>query len=137
MAEDFAVGLELAVDAAVALLHPARVPGDVEVEEVPAVRLEVEAFARGVRGDQDAERVFRRICVEGRLDGLALVGGRGAVKDRDAVSRAVSVRDHRVELLVEIALRVVVFGEDDHARVVPGGARRRAGRGTCSPGSNR
>ena len=53
-------GLELAVDAAVALLDAAGVPGQVEVEEVGAVGLEVQALAGGVGGDQDAQRVLRR-----------------------------------------------------------------------------
>ena len=55
--EDLRLGLELAVDAAVALLHAAGIPGHVEVEQVPAVRLQVEAFAGGVGGDQDADRM--------------------------------------------------------------------------------
>ena len=54
-------GLELAVDAPVALLDAARIPGQVEVEEVGAVRLEVESFTGGVGGDQDAQGVSRRI----------------------------------------------------------------------------
>ena len=48
MAEDLGLRLELAVDAAVALLHAARVPRHVEVEQVPAVGLEVRAL-RGRR----------------------------------------------------------------------------------------
>jgi hypothetical protein len=58
VAADFG-GLELAVDAAVALLDAAGVPGQVEVEEVGAVRLEVQALAGGVGGEQDAQRVLR------------------------------------------------------------------------------
>ncbi len=41
VAEDHVFGLELAVDPAVALLHAAGVPGHVEMEEIPAVGLEV------------------------------------------------------------------------------------------------
>ena len=51
VAADLVGRLELAVDAAVALLDPARVPGQVEVEEVGAVRLEVQALAGRVGGD--------------------------------------------------------------------------------------
>ena len=61
VAVDLGVRLELAVDAAVALLHAARVPGHVEVEQVPAVGLEVQALAGGVGGDQDADRVLLRV----------------------------------------------------------------------------
>ena len=44
---------------------------EVEVEEVGAVRLEVETLARGVGGDQDAQRVLGRVGVEAALDLLA------------------------------------------------------------------
>ena len=72
VAVDLGAGLELAVDPAVALLHPARVPGDVDVEEVVAMRLEVQALAGRVGGDQDADGVELRVGVEGPLDLLAL-----------------------------------------------------------------
>ena len=71
MAADLVGRLELAVDAAVALLDPAWVPGQVEVEEVGAVGLEVEAFAGGVGGEQDAQGVLRGVGVEAALDLLA------------------------------------------------------------------
>ena len=45
--------LQLAVDASVALLDAAGVPGQIEVEEVGAVRLEVQPLAGGVGGEQD------------------------------------------------------------------------------------
>ena len=48
-----------------------RVPGHVEVEQVRAVGLEVQALAGGVGGDQDAQRVLRRVGVERALDLLA------------------------------------------------------------------
>ena len=53
-AEHLAGGLELAVDAAVALVETARVPGQVEVEQIGAVALQVQSLAGGVGGDQDA-----------------------------------------------------------------------------------
>ena len=46
--------LQLAVDAAVALLDAARVPRQIEVEQVGAVGLEVQSLARRVGGQQDA-----------------------------------------------------------------------------------
>ena len=87
VAADLGVRLELAVDAAVALLHAARVPGHVEVEQVPAVGLEVQALAGGVGGDQDADRVLLRVGVEGPLDLLPLGLRRRAVVDRDPLAR--------------------------------------------------
>ena len=47
--------LAVAVDAAVALLHHVRVPGDLDVDELRAVVLEVDALAGGVGGEQDAD----------------------------------------------------------------------------------
>ena len=67
--------LQLAIDAAVALLEPARVPRHVEVEQVRAVVLEVHAFARGVGRDQDRAADVRQIRVEGALDLFARVLG--------------------------------------------------------------
>ena len=46
-------GLQLAVDATVALLDAARVPRQIEVKQVGAVGLEVEALPRRVRRQQD------------------------------------------------------------------------------------
>ena len=83
VAVDLVTGLELAVDAAVPLLQPARVPRHVEMEEVPAVGLEVQALAGGVGGDEDAHRVLPRIGGEGTLDLLALGGRRRPVVDGD------------------------------------------------------
>ena len=71
MAPDGVGRLELAVDPAVALLDPAGVPRQVEVEEVGAVRLEVQALPGGVGGDEDAQRILGRVGVEPPLDLLA------------------------------------------------------------------
>ncbi len=58
VAEHFRVGLQLAVDAAVALLHAAGIPRHVEMEQVPAVGLQVEALAGGIGGDENAHRML-------------------------------------------------------------------------------
>ena len=60
--------LQLAVDALVPLLDAAGVPGEVEVEEVSAVRLEVEPLEGGVGGDKDAQGVADRVRVETALN---------------------------------------------------------------------
>ena len=52
--------LELAVDAAVALLDAPGVPGQVEMEKVRAVGLEVQTLAGRVSGQQDAQRSAAR-----------------------------------------------------------------------------
>jgi hypothetical protein len=59
MAADLFRVLERAVDAVVPLLHARGVPGDVEVEEVRAVGLEVDALARGVGREEDPRRMRR------------------------------------------------------------------------------
>ena len=70
VAADLVGALEGAVDAAVALLHARRIPGHVDVEEIGAVRLEVDAFAGGVGGDQDAHGML-----VGRRCSGAVAGG--------------------------------------------------------------
>ena len=47
--------LAVAVDAAVALLEPVRVPGDLVVDQLRAVVLEVDALGRRVGREQDAD----------------------------------------------------------------------------------
>ena len=68
VAIDVGVGLEFAVDAAVALLHTPGVPGNVEMEKVPAMGLQVEALSRGIGGDQNPQRMLFGIGIEGFFD---------------------------------------------------------------------
>ena len=125
VAADFGGRLELAVDAAVALLDAAGVPGQVEVEEVRAVRLEVQALAGGVGREQDAQRVLRGIGVEPALDLLAPRAAREAVDHLDALVGAIGALDGLLEDRLQVALRAfAVLGEDQDAAVVP--LRRRA-----------
>src|SRR5207249_2403108 len=90
---DLGGGLELAIDATVALLDAPRVPRQVEVEEVGAVRLEVQALAGGVGGKQDAERILRGIGVEAALDLAAPDAAREAVDHLDALVGTVGALD--------------------------------------------
>ena len=55
---DFVGWLELAVDAAVTLLDTARIPRQVKVEEVRAVRLEVQPLAGGIGRKQDTQGIL-------------------------------------------------------------------------------
>ena len=118
-AEDLPGRLELPVDAAVALVEAARVPGQVEVEEIGAVALQVQPLAGGVGGDQDAERMVFRLGVEGVLDVLADRWRGRAGEDRDPFAGPVGVGDRFAEAAFEVAARVLVLGEDDDAPVVP------------------
>jgi len=84
------------------------------------VRLEVQALARGVRGDEDPQRVLLGIRVEPTLDLLALGPGREAVDDLDALLGEVSPLDRLFEHLLEVALRALaVLREDEDPPVVP------------------
>ncbi len=120
VAVDLRAGLQLAVDAAVALLDAAWVPRQVEVEQVGAVGLKVQPFASGVGGDQDAQRVFCRVRVEATLDFLAPGAANQAVNHLDALLGTVRAFDGLLQNGLQIAFRALaVFGEDQYAAVVP------------------
>ena len=67
--------LAVAVDAADPLLQPGRVERDVEVDQPVAVRLQVDALAGGVGGDEDPDLLLVRRRGELRPDVLPLLGG--------------------------------------------------------------
>jgi hypothetical protein len=54
IAVNFQRGLQLAIDAPVTLLDTARIPGQVEMEKIRAMRLEVQALPGGIGREQDA-----------------------------------------------------------------------------------
>ena len=82
--------LQLAIDAAVALLKPRRVPRQIEMDEVGAIGLQIDAFARRVGADEDAQRLLRRIGIECRLHLLAAILAGGAGEYIDAVVDLIS-----------------------------------------------
>ncbi len=99
--------------------------------------LEVQALAGGVGGEQDAQRVFRRVGVEAALDLLAPGAARQAVDHLDALVGAVGALDGLLEDGLQVALRALaVLGEDQDAAVVPlrGRALRRLCRTAAAPG---
>ena len=71
-APDLRRWLQFSADAAVALFEPRRVPRQIDMDEVVTLHLKVDAFARGVGADQDAQRLVRRIGIE---PALGVVGG--------------------------------------------------------------
>ena len=85
--------------------------------------LEIKSLARGVGGHQNAQRVLGRRLVESTLDRLALVWWRGAVKDLDPVFGQIGAGDGGPQHADEVALGVVVFGEDQQPQIGPGGIR--------------
>ena len=75
-----------------ALLETARVPGDVVVDEVGTVRLEVHTLAGGVGGHQDPHGMLVGTCVE---VGLQLPAPGLALGERSASARAGATRRPR------------------------------------------
>src|ERR1017187_948441 len=120
MAPDDVFPLELAVDASVTLLHPGRVPRDVEMEEIGAVVLEVYALAGGVCSDQNAQWVKIGRGVEGLLDFVESAAARTTLIRGDAFFGKVGVGEGGLELLAEVGLGFGELGEDQDATVVPG-----------------
>src|SRR5208337_1755727 len=110
-------------DTAVALFEAARIPGHVEMEQVPTMSLEVQALAGSVGGDQDTDGVLLRVGREGPLDLLPLGLRRRAVVDGDARAGPVGGIDGSRELLLEVTLGVVVLSEDEDPVFVPPGRR--------------
>src|ERR1019366_1131172 len=71
--------------------------------------------------------VLTGVGVEGALDVFALIGGRGAAVDGDAVERVFGGGDGGAELLLQGAQRVLVFGKDNDAGAVPRAAEAHVG----------
>ncbi len=84
-APDLRRRLKLAVDAAIPLFKPRRVPGQIDMNEIVAAHLEIDAFARGVGADENAQRIRGRVGVEATFQLLAAFGRGRASEDRDAI----------------------------------------------------
>ena len=82
--------LPVPINPPVTLLHHVRIPGNLDVDEVVAVVLKVDPLGSGISCKQNAHWGDRRISLEGRLHGLAVVRVHIAVEERQAVA-AVSV----------------------------------------------
>ena len=95
------------------------IPRQVEVEEVVAVGLEVDALARGVGADQDAQRALGGSALKARLTSSRRSCAGDAGEDGDALVGAVGVGERLLEAPLQLAPRVLVLGEDDQAAVVP------------------
>ena len=111
--------LEFAVDAAIALFKATRVPGQVEMEEVAAMPLKVQAFARGIGRDQDAERVVGGRGVECPFDILPAVGQSRTAENCDPILSALCMRDGLAQQALKPAPCVRVFGKDQHTAFCP------------------
>ena len=103
--EPAVLGLSYAVDSAEALFEAIWVPRQVIVHH-EMCPLEVEAFACGVRSDEDAHVL---VLLEAFLHLAALVAEHSAVDDHHGFLTA----EERANLAGEVAERVAVFREDD------------------------
>ena len=52
------IGMAVAVNASITLLQPRRIPRQIEVDEVAAPGLQVDALASSVGAEQDAQRLL-------------------------------------------------------------------------------
>src|SRR4051794_18369030 len=99
------------------------------MHQVVAVALQINALARGVRGDQNAERVIVGRSIEGALEFLAPgLGLNLASIDGYARVGAVSVCDGGAEFAFDVAAGGFPLGEDQQTGGVPGAASRAEGR---------
>ena len=71
MAKNLFGRLKFTVNTAIALLKPGGVPGDVEVKEVVAVVLEIQALAGRIGCQKDTHRGPGGVCIERFLDLMA------------------------------------------------------------------
>src|ERR1035438_3558679 len=111
--------LKLAVNASVALLHSGRIPGDVEMEKIRAVVLEVNAFAGGVCGDQNAQWVKVGRGIEGLFDFVESATAGTTLVCGDAFFGTISVGEGGFELLAQIRLGFCELSKDQDPAAVP------------------
>jgi len=102
--------LELAVDAAVALFEPRRIPGQIDMDEVMATQLEIYSLARGIGADQDAQRVLGWVRIETALQFLPADDRRRAGEAGDPLVGP-QVVERLCQPLFQPSAGVFVFGE--------------------------
>ena len=91
------VGLPVPIDAADPLLEAVRVERDVEVDQPMAVVLEVDAFARRIGGQQNADLGPGGVLVEAGTDEFALLGIRASLDDGDAFGLVPALTENRLD----------------------------------------
>ena len=105
--------LTVPVEAAVSLIEPGRVPGDLVVEQQPGSFLKVETFRGGIGGDENPYRVVR--AVERVLDPGALLLAHATVQDQDG---GAVVIEFALEAFLQVIEGRLVLGEDDEPFVL-------------------
>ena len=90
------------------------------MEQVRAMRLEIQSFARGVSREKNAKRILCRIGVEPALDFLSPHTARQPVDHLDALVGPISAFDRLLEDGLEVPFRpLAVFRENQDAAVIP------------------
>jgi hypothetical protein len=111
--------LQGAIDAAVALLHPAWVPGHIEVHQPLAVVLQIHPLAGGVGGNQDPQRIGLGRAVEAALDRLAPLITDAAMEGGDAGLGLIAAGDQFTHPALQPVFGIGVLGEDQQALAGP------------------
>ena len=118
-ADDLLRRLELAIDPAVALFQPGGIPRQIEMNEVGAIGLKVDALAGGIGADQDTQRLDVRVRVEGPFDLFPSIRSRRSREHPDAVVGAIRLGKSLAQPPFQPAPGILVFREDDEAPAVP------------------
>ena len=84
--------LPVTVNAAIALFHPIWVPRNFVMNELPAVILQVDAFGRSIRREQNADRRFGWIGLECRLHAFTVLQCHATVNRSQTIRTAQILR---------------------------------------------
>ena len=118
-ANDLFRRLELTIDTAIALLQSGGVPRQVEMNQIGAIALEVDAFAGRISADQNAQRLNIGIRVERSFHLFPSIRSRCAGEDANSVISAIRVRHRLAQASFEPSPRVLVFCENDETPAIP------------------
>jgi hypothetical protein len=112
--------LELSVNPAVALFHPGRIPGDVEVEKIGTVVLKVDPLTSGICRDQDPKWIKSGGCVERLLDLVQPPAAGATLVCSDSLFGAICRTQGGFELPAQVSLGLDELREDEKAAILPG-----------------
>jgi hypothetical protein len=121
--QNFVMLLAVSIDPAISLLHDVGIVGNLDVDQAIAVVLQIDAFGRGIGGEQDTNIGIFRIRLKCGFDLLALLLIHAAMNDPETIS-AIPVRSE--DLMKPLMCRAVL-GEEDDAAVVPLAVRPQVG----------
>ena len=106
--------LPMPVHAAVALFHSVWIPGNLIVDQLGTVILQVDPFRRCICSKKDTHRGFNWVGLECSLDSLAVLSGHSAVHHLEAVIANITLSSQQI---IKPLLGGSVFGEDDNSLI--------------------